>query len=630
MDTLRTLATIGVVYMGTGFLVSRFFDSRFKNFPLTWVFFSAIFLPVITTALSFFPLPHAFVVFFSIACIIAGMIVGTPPKQWMFAVLPETHRLTRTEFLSASTLLFLFLCSLILLKLPLITTNQAPIPDDAWRVPYVVSLGTDLAQPKLSVFPLGEFRYYYHDVILPAVLFRTTSLSASAAWVVHTALEYCAVLGFFFYVVSFLLRTRFARFYALFGLTFAGGFTYFLYRILNQPVVEGMDWWIWLLPIAQGLNIQITMPFVIFAYVPPHLMGAVAFLFAILLACRPNPANHFLLPVLFAAIFGFSTFVFLPASLAFLTIQIVLLIRNHGRQWKRLTAQLIIFLVLAAKMIFVLSGGGNIFSFWLAAIPFFDFAPHTTESLFVSGIEILEQVANFFVTVPFVFWIDMGVFPFLGILFFVLYGKEIWRSVWRKSDPLHFALFAVILVPLAIGAVVRSAFHNELLLRGIIISQFSLILCGGLLLDRVIPRMPKMLLSILIVILLIQAVDFGIELKAKFPSTWNGISPVYAFIRNETPKDAMIFTDDDSCLTVTFIGNRPCQANIDELGPFSPLLRLRRPSDADPNYHDLTTVLGSRSDHPTFFVSTSEISNPRLREVVADRQHHLYAISHEP
>lgn len=633
------VVNVVVLYTGLGFLISRFLDSRYRNIPLTWLFLTLIFLPVTVSALTLFtPLPHRLAIALSALCWLLGLWVETQGKwqRTRFSLLRETHGIRRWEILLLSTLSLLFFTSLLFPKIALLTTNGVSVADDFDSVNKVLSLGYDLGQPPFFHFPLTRLSYYYYDYMLPGIVFQTTALSAQGAWFLHNLLEYAAILAFLLYCCFSLFQRQAARIFFFLSCTFlGGGFEYFLFlvRLLlsatavpDAAIPDHLEWW------AReflGLNIQISAFYTLFLWVPQHLMGGMIYLLILLLSLqRHRTLNRIIIPILFAALLGFSTFVFITGSLSYLAIQGTLLWRSNDR-WKELrwlAIQALLFLTFAVKLILLFRGRESILFLRPQFLHFLESGgpdaltiPHIVQTAAAS-------IVNAIGTIGLVFFVDMGLIAVLGCAFF-LTGMRHERSPERAS--LGFYALCTLFVTIPMVFLVANHNFNDFFMRGVIIAQLSLAIAAAFFLEKM-QCVARPLLLMLALFFSFHAMSFVTEARGRSRYNRSSFSPLYSSIRTSLPKDAVVFLDsahtpEYECSGVAFQGNRLCFSNTTEVGYYQRQL-AEELAEGEDDYHDLGTILELNHFRRKYFLASGPLSDQSLSLVFSTEHSFLYKI----
>lgn len=624
-SSLLLIVTTSTLYLGFGFLLSRFLRSRLRNLPITWLFLTVIFFPVtINTLTIFLPLSHVAAVLLSAACFPLGMLLsrrGAGKGAWAVEVLEEKHRVRGWELAAYAAVCAAFMIAVLLPKFALVMSGGPGVSDDYNNVRKVLAVSYDLDAPKYALRPTADFSYYYYDFILPGILGRTTSLSARAALLTHAVLEEIALLSFFVYIACYAFRKIQGRAYFLFCCTFLSGLEYFLYWYRQQTPPDSVEWWAGLFPFSAGLTYQLSAFYTLFLWVPQHLIGAVTYVLVVLLSLRPSRFNVVLIPLLFASILGFSTFVFVTAVLSYGLSSFALFWRekDKARCCKTYCLQGLLFLILSWKMIALFMGKEPLLSGQTLLFHFLP-SPHQGSQVLNAAAGAVIQLVNYILTLGFFFAAEMGIAAVLAVVAFIRYRKEIVRG--PASGTLLFHSLATVVASMALLSLVRSCNNNDLFMRGIIIVQFSIFFAGAILVDRMTLSW-KRLLPVLPLLVAAQMTGMYVEYAGHAGWQKEEQPRLYTFIESSLPKDAVFFTGQGRCDDITYRAGRVCMNNADQIDR---QYTKNIPLDGK-DEHTLAQALQDAPARDAYFLADHAIQAPMLSQVYADGGDFLYAIA---
>lgn len=626
---LDTLSVV-LVYCGFGFFLSRFLRSRVRNIPLTWLVLSLLFSPV------WLSLQHIFFTITPLFVAVSGagyFILGLAADRWLIdrmlpraTLIEETHKIRVWETCLYVLLFTVFLFFLVSAKLTLIRSLGPTILDDANNTNKLMAVGFNLDQPRYFHMPLLPLNYYYFDFYLSGALYRLTSFTAQQSLFVHNILEYVAFMYLFAYAAVVLFSRVAARLTFILSSTFAGGFEYFIFKYFDRPIPAGhVEWWVREVPIPHNFDSQISAMYTLFLWVPQHLIAGMCFLVILLLAAhQPTMARRAVIAILFSAILGFSTFVFLTAILSYMLAELLLLhaVSWPKRMWKLLPVHVLLFLGTSAFMLHLyLLRSGKVLFFNPKIIEFLrvpiDAVPEFTTDLLL----FVQDAVNFVLTTAFILSIDMGAVFFLAIAAFTLQRSAPKTMAWRLACfTCVTAAFTAFFL-----SFVSSINFNDVYMRGFIVGEIALFLGAALFMERQrYGRLP-------VILLLIALLPLHLT---NFTSEWNNhrqhpvLQPeaMYLFMRDTLPKDAVIFTDTDLCGLITYRGNRLCVNNMNEVDQqYTQIVE-----DDVRDYHTAEAAIATAEFPHRYFLSWQEHILPEFEQVYGDGNVFIYQVIARP
>ncbi len=570
------MIVITSLYCGPGFLLSRFIHERWKNYPVTWWFLSIVFLPIFVSYLSLFHLAWPV---FILACAAMAIPMGyflapvIQRKRLSFPILQTGKQCNRGALILFIAVIALFAVMLLLPKRGLLVDAPPTIADDWSRVGMIVSVAFDLHDPRVSSAPSNPVVYHHFDYILPALVFRLTQLTANQAWYLHNAMSYIAVLSFFLLLSIRLFDAFIARVFFLFGVSFAGGgISAIVFRILNQPLDSEFEWWSdRIAHLNTGAHFQISSPYTLMLWVPHHfLAGVIAVLIAVLSFQKKQFVQLVVLPMLLAAIAGFSVFVFMTTFIAIVLLRVLQLLHSLAQK-KSLRClvfdtviQAIVFAATGAAQFVrylgmtagdvaqgaaVLSQPPPLLSFY--RLPDIPFIPGFIES-------VLQHALNAGATALFISAVDLGLIGLLGVSYFFLPNRTLFGS---KQKEWTFLLAALVFVPWVVVLMKASTASNDMFMRGLIPFQLALLICASMFIDF-LQKKTRMAHVLFILVVVLQSPEFFVEWRNKMwlAPAWP-TSPMLEYLKREAPKDSVILTDMDCNWpgdTMIFRVNRVC------------------------------------------------------------------------
>jgi hypothetical protein len=259
--------------------------------------------------------------------------------------------------------------------------------------------------------------------------------------------------------------------------------------------------------------------------------------------------------------------------------------------------------------------------------------PIIKQSLFASNV-ILDKLAlfilppaNFLLTVFFLLFVDLGIVFLFAFLYYLFGNSE------KKLDSQQrmFGMYTLIIFAVSVLVLfqMRSSGGNDLFMRGIIVLQITMAITATLFLERI--NMNKYVFSIfLIVIALVQGMGVYVESSRLKHYTRVAFPPLYTYIRETLPKNAVLFTNIAhsqgyfECPGVTFQANRMCFMNYNEIIPPREQYAKNLHSDTR-NFHDLNVV--KEIDFPNkYYLSSEKNGDASLALVWTDDHSYLYEI----
>ncbi len=625
-NTLLDAATIVVLYTGLGYFVSRFLVSARKDNVITWLFLTVILMPLLVSVQSLvWPVTHGAIVLESLLllCIAVMMDVAKIRPKHSLSLFETFWPVQPWEWTAYMTLLSVFFAFLVVPKLSLLLTNGASIGDDYWRVRYVLGIGFDLANPRHWHVPTESFSYYFFDYYLPGITFRVTSLSVQAAWFLQNMLEYLAILGFLLCVALSQFRRPAARLTFLLACTFFGGLDYFVYSLFAGAVPTHLEWWRGVVSVAQPYTVQISAPYTLFLWVPHHLMAGIIYVLIMLLAQQRSIAHRVMIALLFASLLGFSTFVFCTAALSYAVAEVVLLLRG-GASWKDGLVQVPVFLLFALKMFLLLSGRHGVLVYYPTIFEFLRPVPAVISLPWHAISSITFPVVNYVLTYLFLLTVDVGVLFWLAIGFFFVTGR---RPFTERRPTLDLYICVSLCVTVIFLSFISSYNLNELFMRGSIVAEFAIFFGAAFFVDRLQSRAGMLSLWVFAPLIVVTHVtNFATEFRGRSDYQGQRLPPAYAFIRT-LPKNAEFFAEDKYlCGDITFLGNRVCAQNQEDLsGEDVVCLRsLPLPPGDQWNHHDVLQVVARTSGRNRYFVTRRPVRLSSLVPVYAGDQIFIY------
>ncbi len=608
MNIVIQVLQVVILYFGFGYLISRFFDSSFRDNPFAWLFFTIIFLPVMIGILSdFCRLTHLGVVIISLISILLGMAVdawrGRHACSFIF-LSEKDSSISRKEFLLFAILSIVFFMALFMPKESLFISHYPAVWDDFDRTRSVLTTSFDLTTPKHFFQPSKNYAYYYNDWYIPGIVFHQTDLTLQQTWFLHCVMTYLAVLSFLLYFTLFFFKKFRSRLFFFLSYTFMGGFQYFVYRFYNVPSIW-MEWWQRYVPLTKTTPFQVSTFYTLFLWVPQHLLAGVCYLMILLLSLqKPSLRQKVMIGILFAALFGFSAFVFITAALTYGIVEILHFWKS-GEKKKELrwyAIQAIILLALCLHIGLVEMGQDKasvVHSFNGLVMPLFLFASTMSNTLGTILLP-LQTVMNILSTWLIILSVDLGVL-FILFLCFLVWKKK--QKEFRIDRSLPLTLLVGVCVPLVLLTLMRSTGSNDLFLRGMIVAQISMMLGAALFLESdMIPRR-SMFLSMVGVLVAFQCLFVAKEFSVRMAYKGSPLESRFVFMRTQLPKDAVIFSDKNNCGDVTYYGNRMCW----------------------PNAKDVTMVVHGEFPH-RYYLSTAKLNSDDLQQIYKEDGIWIYAL----
>lgn len=188
--------------------------------------------------------------------------------------------------------------------------------DETWHLAQLTSVARTGIPPQHYLFPSIRLSYYYASWIYPAILgnLPLLQISLSRAMAIQAYVQVFAFLGAVYCFLRFNFKGWWVRLVGLSFFSVMGGFD--LYASINNP--NNAEWWQkgakWLVS-----NNQISQFVTLYAWVPQHLAGGMAFILGLLVwrNLRSSLLVKFMITaLLFAFCFTTSPFVFLASAIA--------------------------------------------------------------------------------------------------------------------------------------------------------------------------------------------------------------------------------------------------------------------------------------------------------------------------
>jgi hypothetical protein len=373
------------------------------------------------------------------------------------------------------------------------------------------------------------------------------------------------------------------------------------------------------MPLSRGAGFQISSFYTLFLWVPLHLEGALYVLLIMVLMRANTLAHRLAIAVLFAALLRCSTFVFIPAAVAFAVVELLSWpsVRSWPERLKAITLQVLIFSAFSLPFFLVLGGRSNILGTQFFRLHFFSSAEASST---VTLMTIVETALNVALTFPFILFIDLGIVFVLGIWF--LFSP---KSPDHEEPFPRKVLWVFFLAPLLVNTFYLSGYANELFMRGMIPAQLVLSIAFAYFMDR--HPIKKFQYIPVFFILAIHVTNIFTEFHGRSTYTQAVPRPMFEYIRAFTPKSAVFFTDEPvRCAEISAYGNRLCMNNPAELmldevtqGPIPPSLR-------GIDFHQVDSAHLTLGDHPRYLLVKNPAQRPWLKFLRMDQGLNLYEV----
>ena len=495
---------IALIYFLPGFVLSQIMSGRVKNNPL---FIFLIFL---------FKTRYG-------------------PTINLDAMIPRT-RLT----VPVVIVLTAFSLMNILPRLGLIK-GYFPIGDDMHRIGKTVSIAESPTSPLFYNFPTTNMTIYYYVAVGSGLLtkFSQNQITADKAWFIHTSIWIISLLFFLGIVGENLYHHLRGKLAFIFSLTFSGGLEYYIALIKGIDPIRSshwtdMEWWTdWFTRIF-NIHFQISSPYTLSFWVPQHLFAGVLSLFVFLLlksGLKAKIWNQIFLGIIFAAMFGYSLFVFLPVVVSYTAYQILRLTRTEDT-FRRLVRDHL------PAIFFFIFFSLNLVVLYLTAEKSSWFELRVGSFWFLRNDLLVNKAINLLLTIPLLLVIELG-----GTSLILLYAaKRFLRGESDKADYFwHFNIF----FPFTAMFFIRAADDNNIALRSTIPALIALAFFAGLLVDQS-RRKSILLLCLLFALGLPTTVAiFRQRLIEQKNYNLQALKPIYEVIDRKVPLNSVVLADEE-------------------------------------------------------------------------------------
>lgn len=527
------------IYFLPGFVLSRIMSGRLKNNPLFILFLSFIATPLTYMILTVYGDVSLFsFISLNILFIFLTFIFRTrcgPPLD-LDALFPRT-RLTGPIVI----ILTAFSLMNILPRFGLIK-SYFPIGDDMHRIGKTVSIAESPASPLFYHFPVTNMTIYYYVAVGSGLLtkFSQNQITADKAWFIHTSLWIISLLFFLGIVGENLYNHLRAKLTFLFSLTFAGGFEYYIALIKGIDPIRSsrwtdMEWWTDWFTKTFNIHFQISSPYTLSFWVPQHLFAGVLSLFIFLLlksGLKAKIWNQIFLGILFAAMFGYSLFVFLPVVVSYTACQLVRLARKEAtfRRLIRDHLPTISFFVLLSL---------NLTFLYLTAEKNSWFELRVASFWFLENNLLINKAINLLLTVPSLLIIELG-----GTSLILLYAAK--RFLRGETDGTNYFWHFNIIFPFTSMFFIRAADDNNIALRSTIPALIALAFFAGRLVDQSRRRTPLLLYLLFTLGLPTTLTIFRQRLIEQKTYNLQALKPIYKIIDRKVPINSVVLTDEEN------------------------------------------------------------------------------------
>ncbi len=399
--------------------------------------------------------------------------------------------------------------------------------DETWHLAQLTSVARTGIPPQHYLFPTLRLSYYYASWIYPAIIgnLPVFQVSLARAMAIQAYIQVFAFLGAVYCFLRYNFKGWWVRLTGLSFFTIMGGFD--LYASMSKPNIA--DWWQsraeWLVS-----NNQISQFVTLYAWVPQHLAGGMAFILGLLVwknLRSPLLVKIILTALLFAFCFTTSPFVFLASAIAaafYLLFNLKVLFKELKINFKLNSLYIglfgILFLLAGWYTLIGLTGSQGLIGLNNARVPIVGFV--LGENPKTEIIDRLLTVLGF----PLVaFWVGLIEFGLPFILYMIWIVKRIYSGEKLFSDAFDFILAVFPLFYLLLIFVLRDyGGGGDFSMRGMIPSQILILFTGLYVLDRPggLPRpgwKRAALLWLFACFLIAQGVSAYAEVRADAKST---------------------------------------------------------------------------------------------------------------
>lgn len=381
--------------------------------------------------------------------------------------------------------------------------------DEYWHLSEVISVARTGIPPLHYFYPEVPLIYYYFSWITPATLVNQPILNIpiARALALHSFLQVISFLGLAYYLLRQNFKRTTSRVFGLASFTILGGLDYFTTLNQNEWWQKDVDW--------LTSNNQISSFVTLYAWVPQHLAGGMAFLLALLLwrnvRCSTVIRISFL-GILLGFTFGTSVFVciaFVVAIMVGLWIYRKKLFRKKNIRWSLLFL-CILLIIDWHQVLLTLSHPGT--------IGISNFRIPLLEKYFNSASEKIEWADGL---------LTIGLLPLFGsIILFIEIGVgyamyliwSLWKG-WRSTLTWQKFLFLYpILFYLLSCIITDDRGGGNFTMRGMIPAQIAIVFAATLFLESIrFPKQwaPRLVLAYLcFVVVFCQSISWVIDLQA--------------------------------------------------------------------------------------------------------------------
>jgi hypothetical protein len=350
--------------------------------------------------------------------------------------------------------------------------------DETWHLTQLVSVARTGIPPAHYFFPEIRLVYYYASWIYPAVLGNMPfiQVSLARAMAVQAFIQTFAFLGLVYYLLLYNFKTWWVRLMGVSFFTIMGGFDLFA----TLPSIKLVDTWQsrvgWLVS-----DMQISQFSTLFAWVPQHMAGGMAFLLGLFLLKNIKTTavlKAAILGLLFSFCFLTSTFVFFSFALV-IAFAILFNVKSFLSYWKKsfvyITIIGIIFLLVVWYSLILYAGHGSSLGWRNFHITVFkQLLPNSPRSIFVDR---AMTILGFPLLASWIGIIEIGL-PFVLYLVWLLKRMFSSRRTILTTEIFLMAVFPLVYLFLIFLIEDKNGGGN-LAMRGIIPAQI-LINCAAL------------------------------------------------------------------------------------------------------------------------------------------------------
>ena len=510
-------------------------EKRLENIAFA-ILLSLVFAPLTMTLLArVVPgndslLMAGYVSFWALA-IIGIRFFPTTVNAWLpdFSALPKVDK---TALLVSAVLTVI----VVSLRLSVFLGHDFPIGDDRNHLSKLTSIAATGLPSLYARQPFYAFAYYDLDYIAPGLWVRYTegTIGIALAWVIHIGIQTFVISLFLTRLVYVFAGTLKARLFGLLALHSATGLDlFFLPSLLKRlelfPGDPHLESWPYDLNWFDGF-IQISMPISQFLWVPQHVMGvAVTGLIFWIAIARPLTSipRAVAISLLLVALFRVSIFVFAGAISGLALWYLSELLTNKGR----------------IRQLFCLATA--------ALIALILVLPYLADTLSRQSYLDFGLRSFLFLDVPLIPWLKYPttilVFLFLeiGMLLPLLFSILLRPSQIVRSIRFWLCIAVGLLIPLA----VRSAYFNDIAMRGVLPAQLGATVIGCYVLTQWEQKRSQLVAVLVAIQCVLSVATASTEVYFRFQTENKEIPVTSLWVANNTPPTSLIFYEHPATLS---------------------------------------------------------------------------------